>query len=694
MAYRTTTKCRERSSFRTPPAGSKGAASLLHLAAAVWVAATLICLCSCAKMGQPDGGWYDETPPRVVGCTPADKGVNVKSRKIAIYFDEFIKVDNPTEKVVVSPPQLETPEIKGVGKKIIVELKDSLKGNTTYTVDFSDAISDNNEGNPLGNYTYSFSTSDHIDTLEVSGNVVNAENLEPIKGMLVGLYAIDEDFSVDGTGWRLCRRDSTGNFIDPFRTKPLLRVSRTDSRGRFVVRGIAPGKYRVVALQDADGNYIFSQKSEMIAYDHTVVDPRATDAVRQDTLWRDSLHIDSIHAVGYTRFVPDDIVLRAFTEKQTDRFFLKTERTDPRVFTLFFSGGDKKLPTVRGLNFSSDRAFCVEHSVENDTVSYWLRDTTLVNQDTLRLELTYMATDTLGCLVSNTDTVDVLAKVPYEKRFKEKVRKYEEWKKKQEKAKKKGREYEEEMPVELLEPKYNVASQPDPDQNISIEMPTPLASIDTAKIHLYAQHDTLWYKAKFLFRERRAVPRTYEILGEWRPGVEYSLEIDSLAFTDIYGASSASYKQGFKVRSEDEYGTLMLNIRGMQDTAVVVHLLDASDRVVKTAATDNGNVEFFYVNPGTYYVRMFIDSNRNGIWDTGDYAADRQPETTFYYPEKIECKAKWDITQSWDPTARDAAHQKPDAITKQKPEKDKTIKHRNIERARQKGIPLPARMNR
>ena len=144
-------------------------------------------LASCAKMGQPDGGWFDETPPKVIGASPADKGVNVKQKKVNIYFDEYIKVDNPTEKVVVSPPQLEVPEIKASGKHIQISLVDSLKPNTTYTIDFSDAISDNNEGNPMGNYTYSFSTGEVIDTMEVSGYVLESENLEPIKGILVGL---------------------------------------------------------------------------------------------------------------------------------------------------------------------------------------------------------------------------------------------------------------------------------------------------------------------------------------------------------------------------------------------------------------------------------------------------------------------------------------------------------------------------
>jgi hypothetical protein len=206
----------------------------------------LLLLAACARMGQPDGGWYDETPPKVIGATPADGGVNVSGNKISILFDEFIKIDNPTENVVVSPPQMQTPEIKGAGKKIEVKLLDSLKANTTYTIDFSDAITDNDEGNPLGNYTYSFSTGDEIDTLEVAGYVLNAEDLEPVKGILVGLYAD--------------HADST------FRTQPMVRVSRTDSKGHFIIRGVAAGTYRIYALKDVDGNYLYNQKSEQLAF--------------------------------------------------------------------------------------------------------------------------------------------------------------------------------------------------------------------------------------------------------------------------------------------------------------------------------------------------------------------------------------------------------------------------------------------
>ncbi len=240
----------------------------------------------------------------------------------------------------MSPPQLEAPEIKAAGKKITVSLVDSLKPNTTYTIDFSDAISDNNENNPMGNFTYSFSTGEAIDTMEVSGYVLEAENLEPIKGILVGLYSDQADSA--------------------FKTKPMLRVSRTDSRRRFVVKGIAPGSYRIYALQDMDGNYMFNQKSEKLAFSHDIIVPSSKPDVRQDTTWIDTLHIKSIAQVDYTHFYPDDIVLRAFTETLTDRYFLKSERKEPNNFSLFFSYGDSILPTIKGLNFNEKDAFLLE----------------------------------------------------------------------------------------------------------------------------------------------------------------------------------------------------------------------------------------------------------------------------------------------------------------------------------------------
>lgn len=628
-------------------------------------------LVSCAKMGQPDGGWFDETPPKVIGASPADGAVNVNQKKINIYFDEFIKLDNPSEKVVVSPPQLEQPEIKGAGRRIQISLVDSLKANTTYTIDFSDAISDNNEGNPMGNYTYSFSTGAAIDTMEVSGHVLESENLEPIKGILVGLYADHADSA--------------------FRTKPMLRVSRTDSRGRFVIKGVAPGSYRIYALQDQDGDYKFSQKSEKIAFSHDIIVPSCKPDVRQDTTWVDSLHIKSIDQVDYTHFLPDNIVLRAFTEPLTDRFFLKAERQKANSFTLFFSYGDSILPQIKGLNFDAGNAFLVEASEKKDTITYWLKDTALVNQDTLLMDITYRMTDSTGVLVNKTDSAqEILSKEPYVKRMKEQEKELAAWTKKQEKKKKKGEPYDSVMQVKPLDVQLSVSSQFDPDQNVIFSFPTPLAKVDTAAIHLYAKHDTLWYRApmEFLPLENRK----YELRGEWRPDIEYSLEVDSAAFEDIYGLASKPIKQGFKVNSLDTYGTLLVNITSLHDLPLIVQLLDAQDKVVKETKTVNGVAEFYYLKPQKYYMRLIVDRNNNGKWDTGNYDNDQQAEEVYYYPEAIECKAKWDLTESWDPLVRELSQQKPGAITKQKPDKEKKVKNQNVQRAAKLGIQYVPKM--
>jgi uncharacterized protein (DUF2141 family) len=622
-------------------------------------------------MGSPDGGWYDDDPPRVLYSIPAEQATNVTAKKMTIYFDEFIKLADPSQNVIVSPPQLEMPEIKAAGKKIVIELQDTLKDNTTYTIDFSDAITDNNEDNPLGNYTYTFSTGEKIDTFEVSGYVLDASNLEPVKGISVGLY---DDLA-----------DSA------FRTKPLLRIARTDGSGRFCIRGVAPGEYRIYALQDADANYKFSQKSEMIAFSHQTYTPTAGPDIRQDTIWRDSLRIDNILQVPYTHFYPDDIVMLAFQEVQTDRYLLKTERKEPDRIGIYFSYGNPQLPILRGLNFDADSAFIIESTPKQDTLTYWLRDTMLVNKDTLEMSMEYLITDSLGQLVTQLDTLELVAKTPYAKRLKAKQKEIEDWQKEQDKKKKREEPYDSIFPAKPLEIKYEVAQSMDPNRSVFIEAPTPLASLDTAAIHLYSQIDSLWYRAPFEFHRCDSMLRRYELVVDWHPDTEYSLEIDSAAFVDIYGLASKPYKAGIKVKSLDQYSTLQMQLTGLDVKQMIAQLLNGNDQVVQEAPVeDDGSAQFYYINPGTYYMRAFVDRNGNRLWDTGNYDDNLQPEEVYYYPRDIEAKEKFDMTLQWNLTERKLNQQKPGKIIKQQPDKEKKRKtNRNAERAREKGIRAP-----
>lgn len=625
----------------------------------------MIVVYSCASMGNPDGGPYDEEPPKFVRSTPKPFAINSKEKKVTIEFDEFIKLEKAAEKVVVSPPQLEQPEIKASGRKVVVGLVDSLRPNTTYTIDFADAIVDNNEGNPLGNYAFTFSTGTTIDTMEVSGTVLSASDLEPVKNIQVGLHS---DLS-----------DSA------FMKKPFDRVSRTDSRGHFSIRGIAPGKYRIYALMDGNQNYLFDSKTEMIAFSDSIIIPAMEDAMRQDTIWKDSLTIDTIKSVGYTRFLPDDIILRAFKEENDRQYLTRSERDKENHFVLTFSARADTLPTLKGLNFDERDAFIIEKTDRNDSICYWIKDSLIYQMDTLEIQMDYLATDTLDRLVPQTDTLFWANKLTRAEREKLEAKAAEEKEKERKKKEKKGEKIEPE-PTKFLTLNVDAPSAFDLDRNVYLSFDEPVASIDTAAIHMEIKKDSLWEEIPFLFVSDSVLPRKYEILAEWEPEKEYQLSIDSMAFKGVYGLHTNKVKQTMKVKKLNEYGTILLNITGADSTAVV-ELLDGSGKVLRQQRiTPQNTADFYYLNPGTkFYIRLFNDRNGNGVWDTGKYSEHLQPEEVYYFPKVWEMKANFDFEENWNINAVPVEKQKLDEIKKQKPEETKKIQDRNKERARKLG---------
>ena len=729
-------------------------------------------LAACANMGTPDGGPYDETPPRVVRTSPKQGEANVThTKKVVIEFDEIVKIENAYEKVVISPPQIEQPDIEAIGKKVTVSLKDSLKPNMTYTIDFSDAIVDNNEGNPLGDYAFTFSTGEQTDTMQVSGHVLDASNLEPIKGMLVGLYRLpdtaDNDSVSDSQTTLSAENPDSLINTNPdslFKTTPFERISRTDGSGHFVVKGIAPGKYRIYALKDQNQNYYYDQRAEMVAFTDRIIEPSSRPDIRPDTVWHDSIHYDSIVMTPYTHFFPDDIALLAFESALQDRYLLKSERPILQQFSLYFTAPSDTLPKLTGLNFNSDNAFVIDANEKNDTLNYWIRDSLIYNLDTLNIQIDFFATDTTGNLVLKVDTLNLVSKLTKERIAKQEKEKYEAWVKEykqkvkeerkaakraekegkkedeedegemdapadtdppteqeetddalseqtdsidtieepinatpeetsdvqndkkpdKKKAKKKKKDEDEDieippMPEEFLEYKINGIQSIDPDKNIDFVFSEPLDSVDMSKIHFSVKVDSLFQPTRFLFRQVPGDIMTYRLYAEWEPDTTYQVEIDTAAFVNIYGKRCEAQKRTITLKSLDNYSTLFVVLQGSL-TNPYVQLLDGNDKVVKTIKAQNNKADFYFLNPGTYYMRMFCDTNGNGVWDTGDYDTRLQPEPVYYYPDPLTLKARFEISQDWNPTARPLAKQKPAKITKQKPDKAKTIKNRNAER--------------
>ena len=627
----------------------------------------IVLIYSCASPGTPDGGPFDETPPRFLGSSPRPGETANKSKKITMNFDEIVKIERAAEKVIISPPQLEQADIKANGRRIQVELFDTLKPNTTYTIDFSDAIVDNNEGNPLGNFAFMFSTGDVIDTMEVSGTVLNAEDLEPIKGISVGLHANLDDSA--------------------FVKMPFERISRTDSRGRFTIRGIAPGKYHIFALMDGNQNFQYDSKTEMIAFSDSLIVPSSKPDVRQDTIWADSLIIDTIKTVNYTHYYPDDIILRAFKTEDDRQYLKNSERDKLNHFILVFNAKADTLPEITGLNFDSRDAFVVEKTSRNDSICYWIKDSLLCEQDTLMMQLKYLATDTLNQLSLTTDTIYITNKQDKAQRQKAAEQAKQKEEKERKKKSKRGEKTDSITVIPFLNAKVDAPSTLELGSNISISFDEPVVAIDTSAIHLQVMVDSLWQDLPYIFEADTAEYRKYWVIAPWEPEKEYQFSIDSLAFKGLYGLYTKKIKEtSLKTKAIADYGTIFLNLPQSPEYTIV-ELMEGDGKIVRRQPISNEKTADFYFLPAgkKYYLRLFYDKNKNGIWDAGNYEQHQQPEEVYYYPKSWEMKANFEFEETWIVDAVPWDRQKLDEIKKQKPEETKKVANRNAERLKRLG---------
>ena len=601
----------------------------------------MVLLQACANMAAPTGGAYDVDPPKVRQAKPNFNSLGASPSKIEIEFDENIKIKSPAEKVIITPPQQILPIIRSVGKKAVVELKDELKPNTTYTIDFTDAIADNNEENPLENFVFSFSTGDQLDTLSISGKVLAAQDLEPVTGTYVGIHS---------------------NFDDTVFTRvPFERISRTDSRGNFTVRGMAPGKYKVFALNDQNRDYKYDNPQEVIAFLDSIVIPSSMSAVRQDTVFVDSITIDTIRTVQYTRFLPDDLVLRSFQSDFQRQYLQKHERTEPHKLTLYFAA-PTVMPDFSLLQpeVSNDDWYVTERSAGNDTLLLWITDSLIYQQDSIRMKINYTRTDSLNKNYIDTDTISF------------NIRKSARDKREQKNDEKKDGEEAEKEQIRFLGITSNVQSTFELFNPIRFEFEQPIVRFDSSFVRLEMAVDSLFEPVPFRMERDTLNPRKLTIRPRWEPGGKYKLTVDSALLISPYGIWNNKYEQSFTVKPLDQYGNLEVNIVGLPEGKVVfVELLDKSDKPFRKSFVKGNTVRFQDLQPGEIYARLVIDENRDGVWTTGNYEDKRQPEMVYYYPGKWMIRAYSDHMEEWQINTVEVIRQKPLEITKNKPEEKK-----------------------
>lgn len=614
---------------------------------------------ACASIGRPEGGPRDVDPPVFMHSSPAPGATNVKSKVINLTFNENIQLSDPGTKVAISPAQTQQPSISSNGKNIRIELKDSLIPNTTYTIDFTDAITDLNEGNPMEGFSFAFSTGDYVDSLRISGMVLQANNLEPAQGMLVGVYASDADSAIT--------------------TLKFDRITRTNQYGQFSVRNLAPGSYRLFAVNDVNRDYHWD-RSEDIAFFGEPITPSATQRIISDTL-KTADGIDSIIGKQVMEFLPNDLLLSWFNENYKPQYLKNYNRNDRRVIALEMNGPVDSLPELTIIGIGSQtvsrpllQSALLSRSIKGDTLQYWLTDSALVAADSLLVKTTYRRVDSLENIVWHTDTLKFNVKGTRGKKSETKKRSQT----LQEKIDS-IRAISDTIPVDtfsLMQPSVFLNITPasttqDINKPFLFSTERPYQSINLEGIRLEMMPDTLWLPVEGAPHPVDADStwrKNLQLDFNWTPGMKYRLHIDSLAVYDPYGVYNRNIDMEFKVRDTEEYSNLIFNVTGIPDgQQAYVEILTSNDAPVTKAPVMSGQANVRFLLPATYYARLFIDSDGNGEYTEGSLTEHRQPEEVYYFQKKLALKKNWDRTENWDIQLLPVDAQKPDDIKKNKP---------------------------
>ena len=606
-------------------------------------------LAACASMGRPEGGERDYDAPVYQRSNPRPGELNFKGNRVELTFDENVQLEDAMTRVTVSPAQKTAPVVRANGRKVTVELRDTLLPNTTYTIDFADAIKDLNEGNVLDGLAIDFSTGDVIDSLRISGMVFEARTLEPAQGMLVGAYNV-EHFA-----------DTT------LTTTPFDRIAKTNQLGQFTLRNLKPGTYRVFAIDDVNRDY-FWDRSENIAVYPEPVTPTAMRVTVSDTVRSASGRRDSVVTREATEYAPSDLLLTWFNENYRSQYLADYSRPEENKISLRMGAPSDTLPVLRLVNTpraGEDISLWsrLEATAGLDTLTYWITDSALITNDTLFIAATYLRTDSTEQLTARTDTLRFLNK-----------RKP----KKEEKKKKHDEEADTVAPeVPALDFKLAGSGQVDLNRGLKFRAGTPVVSFDSTAVRMETMYegDTVWtvITAPRIVSAGPLKPLDFEASYTWEPGQKYRLSIDSAAITDIYGHVNKPLRQELTAKKLDEYSAITFNISGLPaGKEAVVELLAAGDKLVTSAPVRGGTALLEYLAPATYYARLYIDADRNGEWTNGSVRDSLQPEDVYYYPKKLVLKKNWDIEQSWDINEQPVDLQKPQEIKKNQPRKKRT----------------------
>jgi uncharacterized protein (DUF2141 family) len=551
-------------------------------------------LASCAQIVAPNGGKKDVIPPKVVKYVPDSASVNFGAKSIAIFFDEFIQLKDLNNQLIISPPLKNIPDIKVKNKALTINFDKSeqFQPNTTYSINFGNAIQDLHENNPVENFKYIFSTGSFIDSLTVKGKVQTAFDHKTEKGVLVMLYS---DYS-DSVIYK--------------RTPDYFAKTKDD--GTFQINNIRNGKYKLLVLKDANNNYKYDSESENVGFIGDLVD------------------------------VSDNkkILIEVF-QQPAKKLFLKKHMYNTYGNILFVFNKTADSIQIKPLNYTfDDKNVLLNYSKNKDTLNYWFRN---INKDSLVLQIKN------GNKILDTISLKLI--------------------KKEEAAKNKR------APFKLL-----LLSSPGANQNFDLNsefkfvfnhpLDPEVFSTSSAQTSIKLKEDSVLYKKdKNLFyklqsnnviainerpdSDKKTTAPSSAQKGsdgiDFKEATGYHLFIPPGTFTDFFGLTNDTIKVDFKTREEKFYGTLKLKIDISEAKGnYIVQLLDDKENVVRVSTIKKGEtINYSYLYPQKYFLKIIYDDNSNNKWDTGNLLKKVQPEKVIYNSEPLEIRSNWDSEVEW-----------------------------------------------
>ncbi len=551
---------------------------------------------SCAQVLAPGGGKKDTTPPTVLKYSPDSAKLNFNTKNIEIDFDEFITLKDLNNQLLISPPLAKTPEVSVKKKTLKIDLdkNELLKPNTTYCISFGNAVQDLNENNPIENFKYIFSTGSFIDSLNLIGKVRNSFNQTTEKGILVMLYTDLSDSVV-------------------YKSQPDY-FTKTEKDGTFQINNIKTGRYKLVAVKDANANYKYDGESESIGFTDLIID------------------VSEKH----------DLLIDLFQEPAKKIYLKKYIHDSYGKVSFFFNQGSDSLKIQALNNYQKGVQEYLEHSKNNDTLIYWIKNFT---KDSLILQVSN------GNKVLDTVSLQFIKREDAEKSKKHSL-------------------------------KLKVLNSPDGNQSFELggELKIRMSNHLTFNSELFdatLKEDSTKRPVKVRmensiltvvelgdsvytegFDENKPygiddkMVASYDPITGWKENTRYQLLILPNSFTDFFGSANDSIKVSFKTREEKYYGSVKLNLNLQSDDyRYIVELQDESGNAVRTGIVRKSQeINYLYLAPKKYKLKMIRDDNGNGKWDTGNYLMKINPEPVIYNQELINIRSNWDAELDWTVT--------------------------------------------